>query len=93
MSPTNNYFLHGLCFDVVSIKIITKSIGIKFYSTISSRSFVVFHFTFRSVMHSELIYSSFKVSLLQCSCLENPRDGGAWWAAVYGVAQSRTGLK
>ena len=25
---------------------------------------------------------------LQCSCLENPRDGGAWWAAVYGVAQS-----
>ena len=27
---------------------------------------------------------------LQCSCLENPRDGGAWWAAVHGVAQSRT---
>ena len=30
---------------------------------------------------------------LQCSCQENPRDGGAWWAAVYGVAQSRTWLK
>jgi len=30
---------------------------------------------------------------LQCSCLENPRDAGAWWAAVYGVAQSRTQLK
>ena len=30
---------------------------------------------------------------LQCSCLENPRDGGARWAAVYGVAQSRTWLK
>ena len=30
---------------------------------------------------------------LQCSCLENPRDGGAWWTAVYGVAQSRTWLK
>ena len=30
---------------------------------------------------------------LQCSCLENPRGGGAWWAAVYGVAQSRTRLK
>ena len=30
---------------------------------------------------------------LQCSCLENPRDGGAWWAAVYGVSQSRTLLK
>jgi len=29
---------------------------------------------------------------LQCSCLENPRDGGAWWAAVYGVAESRTRL-
>ena len=29
----------------------------------------------------------------QCSCLENPRDSGAWWAAVYGVAQSRTLLK
>ena len=32
-------------------------------------------------------------NLLQCSCLENPRDGRAWWAAVYGVAQSRTRLK
>ena len=30
---------------------------------------------------------------LQCSCLENPRDGGAWWAAVYGVTQSWTRLK
>jgi len=30
---------------------------------------------------------------LQCSCLENPRDGGAWWAAIYGIPQSRTRLK
>ena len=30
---------------------------------------------------------------LQCSCLENPRDRGAWWPAIYGVAQSRTRLK
>ena len=30
---------------------------------------------------------------LQCSCLENPRDGGAWWASVYGVAQNQTPLK
>ena len=30
---------------------------------------------------------------LQCSCLENPRNGGAWWAVVYGVAQSRARLK
>ena len=32
-------------------------------------------------------------NLLQCSCLENPRDRGAWWAALYGVAQSCTRLK
>ena len=30
---------------------------------------------------------------LQCSCLKNPRDGGSWWAAIYGVAQSWTRLK
>ena len=30
---------------------------------------------------------------LQCSCLENPSNGGAWWATIYGVAQSRTRLK
>ena len=30
---------------------------------------------------------------LQCSCLENPRDDGAWWAAVYGITQSQTRLK
>ena len=34
-----------------------------------------------------------EVCTLQCSCLENPRDGGAWWAAVYGVTQSWTRLK
>ena len=30
---------------------------------------------------------------IQCPCLENPRDGGAWWASIYGVAQSWTWLK
>ena len=30
---------------------------------------------------------------LQCSCLKNPRDGEAWWAAIYGLAQSQTRLK
>ena len=30
---------------------------------------------------------------LQCSCLENPGDGGAWWTAIYGVTQNRTWLK
>ena len=29
----------------------------------------------------------------QCSCLETPRNGGAWWAAVYGITQSQTRLK
>ena len=50
---------------------------------------------------TERLHSHFSLSCigegngnpLQCSCLENPRDGGAWWAAVYGVAQSQTRLK
>jgi len=42
-----------------------------------------FHFSVRCVGEGD-------GSLLQCSCLENPRDGGAWWAAVYGAAQSWT---
>ena len=52
-------------------------------------------------IHNGVLLSHFSLSCtgegngnsLQCSCLENPRDGGAWWAAVYGVAQSRTQLK
>ena len=43
------------------------------------------------------VYTAFigegKGNPLQCSFLENPRNGGAWWAAVYGVSQSRTLLK
>ena len=50
---------------------------------------------------TELLHFHFSLSCigegnsnpLQCSCLENPRDGGDWWAAVYGVAQSWTRLK
>ena len=50
---------------------------------------------------TELLHFHFSLSCigegngnpLQCSCLENPRDGGAWRAAVYGVAQSQTRLK
>ena len=40
-----------------------------------------------------VMFSSLQPHRLQCSCLENPRDGGAWWAAVSGVAQSRTRLE
>ena len=51
-----------------------------------------FNFTFH--FHSSLSHiGEGNGNPLQCSCLENPRDGGAWWAAVYGVAQSQTQLK
>ena len=49
-----------------------------------------------SYIFSVITVAAFWQSLkcpLQCSCLENPRDGGAWWAAIYGVAQSRTRLR
>ena len=39
------------------------------------------------------MYGEGNGNLLQCSCLENSMDRGAWWAAVYGVAQSQTRLK
>ena len=53
------------------------------------------------VRHNRVTSLSFSLSCigegngnpLQCSCLENPREGGAWWPAVYGVAQSQTWLK
>src|SRR5574341_949892 len=51
-------------------------------------------FTFTLHFHSSLsCIGEGNGNPLQCSCLENPRDGGAWWAAVYGVTQSRTRLK
>ena len=46
--------------------------------------------SFREEMH---YFGEGNGNPLQCSCLENPKDGGAWWAAIYGVAQSRTRLK
>ena len=50
--------------------------------------------TERLYFHSSLSYiGEGNGNPLQCSCLENLRDGGAWWAAVYGVTQSRTRLK
>ena len=39
---------------------------------------------------SRLVIGEGNGNPIQCSCLENPRDGGAWWAAVYGVTQSQT---
>ena len=46
-----------------------------------------------SIVHFWTSFGEGNGNPLQCSCLENPREGGAWWAAVYGVAQSRTRLK
>ena len=45
-----------------------------------------FHFSFSCIREGN-------GNPFQCSCLENPRDGGAWWAAMYRVTQSRTWLK
>ena len=47
----------------------------------------------RVCQHMCLLIGEGNGNPLQHSCLENPRDGGAWWAAVYGVAQSWTRLK
>ena len=45
------------------------------------------------VLYATTQYGEGSGSPLQCSCLENPRHGEVWWAAVYGAAQSRTRLK
>ena len=44
------------------------------------------------LVESAVKYGEGNGTPLQCSCLENPRDGGAWWVAVQRVAQSRTRL-
>ena len=49
--------------------------------------------TFASILRTAGLAPSWNGSPLWCSCLENPRDGGAWWAAICGVAQSRTRLE
>ena len=67
----------------------------------SSFSLLSRHIKYTFILATEQLHSQFSLSCigegngnpLQCSCLENPRDGGAWWASVYGVTQSRTRLK
>ena len=51
------------------------------------------HLIFQGFVASSFNIGKGNGNPLRCSCLENPRDGGAWWAAVYGVAQSWTQLK
>ena len=61
-----------------------QSMGLPRWTRLSDFTFT-FHF---HALEKEMTTHS-----LQCSCLENPRDGGAWWAAVYGITQSWTLLK
>ena len=57
---------------------------------VNLRNIAMFHFTKIVSLHTLWEGTG---DPLQCSCLENRRDGGAWWAAVYGVSQSQTRLK
>ena len=50
-------------------------------------------FTIPELVYAHHMHGEGNGNPLQCSCLESPRDGGAWWAAIYGVAQSQTQLK
>ena len=59
----------------------------------SMRSLLVGHDRVTSLSLSLSCIGGENDNPLQCSCLENPRDMGAWWAAVYGAAQSQTQLK
>ena len=71
--------------------------GSRLLTHTKSASTVVFDFPPSRTMRNMFLFISQLVIVgegngtpLQCSCLENPMGGGAWWAAVYGVAQSRT---
>ena len=69
------------------------------YSENEREMFWVFFSTIFGIVESNILHFSLSCigegngNPLQCSCLENPRDGEAWWAADYGVAQSQTRLK
>ena len=76
-------------------------IRINIYEPLRAMSGTVWALQKCQVLHITRLHFDFSLSCigegngnpLQCSRLENPRDGGAWWAAVYGVAQSQTRLK
>ena len=63
------------------------------FSFLSFRNLLLAHLIFQGFVASSFNIGKGNGNPLRCSCLENPRDGGAWWAAVYGVAQSWTWLK
>ena len=60
---------------------------------ISLQVVVIWYKSFFDCVFSSMFLTPRICNPLQCSCLENPRDGGAWWAALYGLAQSQTRLK
>ena len=63
------------------------------FSNITVQKHQFFFFFFKASVLQHSAFFRRRKWQPQCSCLENPRDGGAWWAAVYGVAQSWTRLK
>ena len=66
----------------------------KSHTVVDSGDFDFFFFFYNDIINFSLsCIGEGNVNPLQCSCQENPRDGGAWWAAVYGVTQSQTQLK
>ena len=73
------------------ILILITYITLFFYSTFYVFAVTIYIFFFNFVFIS--IFGEKNGNPLQCSCLENPRDGVAWLAAIYGVAQSQTWLK
>ena len=73
---------------VISVQ--SKGLSRVFFSTIQRNQFFDGQHSLWSLTS---IFGEGNGNPLQSSCLENPRDRGAWWAAVYGVAQSRTRLK
>ena len=79
-----------ILFSIVAASVYIPNSGRGFLFSISSPAFIVciIHFLMVAILTS----GEGNGTPLQCSCLENPRGGGSWWAAVYGVPQSRTRL-
>ena len=83
--------------NVVCVFIIS-SLWVVLVKSMHLLSFFFSYWTCQSLRHGKISHYDTLIgegngNPLQCSCLENSRDGGAWWAVVYGVAQSRTRLK
>ena len=80
-------FLYSILQDLWPIGVIESLLYKKiFFLNLKQNCSMRFHFSLSCIGEGN-------GNPLQCSCLENPRDGGAWWAAVYGVTQGWTQLK